>query len=129
MYIKYNDLLALRYTNKVVNNQLYSTEKGIYVGTSSKTFKLYSNISTSQDSLITEEGKYIEYTYDSEGNITTKKVYVDKLNKKLLKIVTFLYSTNKDLVKTVTTIIGNTTSENKELVYSSDGNLININNT
>lgn len=129
MYIKYNDLLALRYTSKVINNQLYSTEKGIYVGTSSKTFKLYSNINTSQDSVITSEGNYIEYSYDEEGNITTKKVYTDKLTKKLLKVVTFLYSSNKDLVNTVTTIIGNTTSENKELVYSSDGNLININNT
>lgn len=129
MYIKYNDLLSLRYTNKIINNQLYNTEKGIYVGTSSKTFKLYSNISTSQDSVITDEGNYIEYSYDEEGNITTKKVYTDKLTKKLLKVVTFLYSSNKDLVNTVTTIIGNTTSENKELVYSSDGNLININNT
>lgn len=41
MFIKYNDLLNLRFKKKLVINTLYFTEKGVYKAINDKIFNLY----------------------------------------------------------------------------------------
>lgn len=94
MYIKYIDLVALVNAKKVHINDVYYTEKGVYVINFNYRITSYKDVQSPNINIANND----LLIYDSTGNLTSKKVYS---NSTLVREITFTYDSSGNLTKKV----------------------------